>query len=277
MSKLRICTGELASEPFFLPQACINIYSIEELCYLLALNPFIITNDLIDERLVDWIEEQCMLPDLSAKLRPLFRKGSQIGDFVNLIMDYVNFCDQNERDVINDTLRNNSGLNDLERKKRQADYLLKNGKYEAAIDEYESLLSKLPEVDQSLRPAVYQNMGYTYAKLFMFDIAAKYYKRAYEMTGNIEIGTMYLSATRLFLSDEKYLRLMSEHGELHEASLALEKKIKSVLGDFEGSRESIMLNVLNMYKDDGNIASYYEEIDKVIADMKADYLKQVIN
>lgn len=277
MSKLRLCTGDYATTPYYLNNACMNIYSIEEFCYLIALNPFLITGDLMCEELVSFIETECHLVELAENLRKLFRKGSQIGEFIDMILDYVNFCDAEERSVIRATLKSNTGLNDLERKKHQADYLLKNEKYEAAIEEYETLLNRLPEVESSLKPLIYQNMGYAYAKLFMFDIAAKYLKRAYDMTRDIEIGTMYLSAVRLFLSDEKYLNLISEHTELHEASLKVEKKIKNVLGDFEGSRESIMLNALSIYKNEGNVASYYDEIDNVISGMKEDYLKQVLN
>jgi len=275
MTKLRLCTGKRASKPYFLNTVCINVFSIEELCYLFALNPFMITNEVMSMDLVNWIATECELPDLADNLRALLRKGLQLSNFINMILDYTKYCDETEIQIINDTLKSNSGLNDLERKKNQADYLIRNGRYELAIEEYETLLNLISDVDSALRPKIYQNMGYAYVKLFMFDVAAKYYRRAYDMTRNPELAVMYLGAVRMYMREDKYLSFIAERGEMREASLKLEQKLNRIIGDFETSQESLMLNALSIYKDEGNVASYYEEIDKVISGMKEDYLQYV--
>ena len=276
MSSLRLCTGTRAVQPYYLNNVCINVYSIEELCYLFMLNPFMITPEIMSKELVNWIETECNLPELSENLRKLFNKASSLSEFVNSILDYVNFCDETERTIINETLRSNSGLNDYERKKNQIDYLLKNGRYELAIEEYEALLNSMPTLDHALRPMIYQNMGYAYVKLFMFDVAAKYYKRAYDMNKDEKTAIMYLCAVRLYLREDKYLKFIIEQPELKDVSLKLENQLNKVISDFETSQESIMLNALSIYKDEGNVSSYYDEIDKVISGMKEDYLKQVV-
>ena len=275
MTKLRLCTGKRAEKPYFLSTVCINVYSIEEICYLFALNPFMITNEVMSMDLVNWFESECELKDLAEDLRALLRKGLQLSNFINTILSYANYCDEDELRIINDTLKSNSGLNDLERKKNQADYLIRNGRYELAIEEYEGLLNLLSDVDGALRPKIYQNMGYAYVKLFMFDVAAKYYRRAYDMTHNPDLALMYLGAVRMYMREDRYLGFIAERGELREASLKLEQKLNKVVSDFETSQESLMLNALSIYKDEGNVASYYEEIDKVILGMKEDYLKYV--
>lgn len=277
MTNVRMCTGKLAGEPYFLNNVCTNIYSIEELCYLFALNPFMITSEIMDEGLVDWIENECGLSDLASSLRPMFKRGSQVGEFAHRILDYVRYCDETELKTIDDTLKNSSGLNDLQRRKKQADYLVSNQKYESAIEEYEALLLKLPEVESALKPSILQNMGYSYAKLFMFDIAAKYYRRAFEITHSLEAGVQLLAAMRMYVSDEKYLNFISSNEDLVNSSLQLEKQVNAALGDFEGSTENLMLNALNIYKDEGNVASYYDEIDRVIDGLKDQYLKQVLD
>ena len=168
-----------------------------------------------------------------------------------------------------------AGLNDFERKKKQADYLLQNNRHLMALREYEDLNRELPDTENALRPAIYHNMGYAYAGLFMFDIAAKYYKRAYEMSKDEESGVQYLSSLRSYLSEEEYIRFIAEHSEYHELSLELEKKITAAKGEFEASRENRMLSALKIYKEEGNVASYYEEIDKIIYRLKEDYLQLV--
>lgn len=277
MINVRLCTGEYADTPYYLNTVCMNVYCIEELCYLFALNPFMITTDVMNLKLVDWIEEECKLPDLAEKLKPLFRKGSQLHEFVDIILNYVNYCDPEELAVIDETLKDNSGLSEMGRKKRQGDYLLKSDRIMSAIEEYENLLSILPDSEISLKPHVYRNMGYAYSQLFMFDVASRYYKRAYDMLKTEETAVEYLAALRMYLPDDKYIQIVGEHPDLHNASLVLERKVNTLLGDFEGSQESIMLNALNIYKNEGNVASYYDEIDKVIAGMKKDYIKQVVD
>ncbi|CDF08030.1 putative uncharacterized protein [Firmicutes bacterium CAG:95] len=152
---------------------------------------------------------------------------------------------------------------------------MQNNRHLMALREYEDLNRELPDTENALRPAIYHNMGYAYAGLFMFDIAAKYYKRAYEMSKDEESGVQYLSSLRSYLSEEEYIRFIAEHSEYHELSLELEKKITAAKGEFEASRENRMLSALKIYKEEGNVASYYEEIDKIIYRLKEDYLQLV--
>ncbi len=276
MGNLIICTGRYAQTPYYVSSVCMNVYSIEELCYLFSLNPFMITPEIMDRNLVEWIDKELGLKDLSDRLSVLFRRGSRVSDFVNIILNYVNYCDAEELEVIKQTLSDSSTLNEYERRKRQGDYLIGCGMYEAAISEYESLLSSLPDVESEIKPNILHNMGYAYAGLFMFDIAAKYFKRAYDMNKASDSGLQYLAALRMYMPDEKYLAVISEKPEFHELSLQLETQSVKAMGDFEASEENIMLSALNAYKDEGNISSYYEEIDKLIMKMKENYSDMVL-
>ncbi|MCR4991336.1 MAG: hypothetical protein K6A38_10820 [Lachnospiraceae bacterium] len=272
-----ICTGRYAETPYYVNSVCVSVYSVEELCYLFALNPFIITKDFMDAPLTDWLRNECELEELAKKLTDLRLRGCSLGEFINTFLDYVNYCDPEERKIIDEIIKSNSGISDLERRKHQGDYLLRNSMYEAAIEEYEGLLSELPDVDAKLRPIIYHNMGYAYASMFMFDVASKYFRRSYEMTGLVDTAIQYLASMRLHLSDEKYLSFIAKNPELHDVSLRLEATMKKAVGNFEASRENTMLSALNIYKDEGNVSSYYEEIDRIILKLKENYLNSVID
>ena len=153
--------------------------------------------------------------------------------------------------------------------------MLENQRLRMALTEYEELNRELPDTENALRPSIYHNMGYAYAGLFMFDIAAKYYKRAYEMSQNEESGIQYLASLRSYMTEEEYIRFIAENSEYHELSLALEKKVTTAKGQYEASQENRMLSALKIYKDEGNVASYYEEIDKLIYRLKEQYLVMV--
>ena len=275
MSRMILCIGRYAEKPYHFSSMCVNVYCVEELCYLFASNPFMIDNDVIDKELAEWLDRECGLTELSHQLLTLFQRGCQPGIFVSTILDYVNFCTPQEKEKIEEVLQGSVGLNDFERRKKQADFLMKNRRYHLALEEYDRLARELPETESALKPQIFHNMGVAYTCFFMFDMAAKYFKRAYDMTGNMESGTSFLAAKRLSLHNEAYIAFVAEHGEYHELSMLVEKKLMAAKGQFEASQENRMLSALKIYKEEGNVSSYYEEIDKIISELKNKYRQLV--
>lgn len=275
MGRMILCIGRYAKKPYHFNSMCVNVYCVEELCYLFASNPFMIDNDVMDKELAEWLDRECGLTELSHQLLTLFQRGCQPGIFVSTILDYVNFCTNQEKAKIEEVLQGSVGLNDFERRKKQADFLMKNRRYYLALEEYDRLVRELPETESALKPLICHNMGVAYAGFFMFDMAAKYFKRAYDMTGDIESGTSFLAAKRLSLRDEAYIAFIAEHGEYHELSMLVEKKLMDARGQFEASQENRMLSALKIYKEEGNVSSYYEEIDKIISELKNEYRQLV--
>lgn len=275
MGRILLCTGKYAKKPYYVECFCANVYCVEELCYLLVSNPFSIEKDIMDKKLAQWLDEECGLAELGHQLLKLFQRGSQPGIFVGMILDYVNYCTQEEKEKIEEVLQNNVGLSEYEKKKKQADFLLRNGKLKLAIEEYDSLIRQLPDTESALAPALYHNMGTAYAGLFQFEMAAKYFKRAYERGGKEESGLSFLMARRLSLSENQYIAYVAEHGEYHGLSMKVEKLLERAKGSFETTRENRMLSALEIYKDEGNVASYYDEIDKIISEKKDEYRELV--
>lgn len=271
VSKILLCTGKYANTPYYFKSICVNVYCVEELCYLFAANPFLVNADIMDRQLAEWIGRECGLDELSHQLLTLFTRGSQPSVFVNIILDYVNYCSPEQKKKIGEVLQSSAGLNEYERQKKQGDYLLKNRRYKMAIEEYDGLCRRLPETEQALLPVVYHNMGTAYAGLFSFESAARYYKRAYEMSHREESGIQYLAALRIQMQQEEYIAFIAEHKEYHELSLKVEKYLTRADGEYEASEENRMLTALGIYKEEGNVSSYYQEIDKLIGKLKDDY------
>ena len=277
MGRILLCTGRYAKTPYYVESLCANVYCVEELCYLFVSNPFMIDRDIMDKNLAKWLDEECGLSELSHQLLSLFNRGTQPGVFVSTILDYVNYCTPEEKKKIEDVLQNNIGLNGYEKRKRQADFLLKNKRYSQALDEYDGLLRELPETESALKPPVCHNMGVIYASLYQFEMAVRYFKRAYDMTGNEESGISYLAAKRLHLSENAYIDFIARHGEYHGLSLQVEKHLKEAKGEFEASQENRMLTALKFYKEEGNVASYYEDIDRIIMKKEDEYREMVMD
>ena len=275
MGRILLCTGKYAKKPYHISNLCANVYSVEELCYLFASNPFMIDHSIMDQNLITWLDAECGLTELSHKLTKLLGKGCQPGNFVHTILSYVNYCTPEDIKKIDETLLGNAGLGEYERRKRQADFLLKNGRYQMAITEYDALSRQLPDTESALRPVIFHNMGVAYAGFFLFGMAAKYFKKAYDATGEKESGICFLFAKRKSMEEGEYIAFIAEHGEYHELSLMVEKKIKESEGLFQASEENRRLSALRFYKEEGNVASYYDEIDKIISGLKDEYRQMV--
>lgn len=275
MGRILLCTGKYAKNPYHFESLCVNVYCVEELCYLFASNPFMINRDIMDKNLARWLDEECGLPELCHQLLGLFNRGSQPGTFVSTILDYVNYCTLEEKKKIEDVIQSNAGLTEYEKQKKQADFLLKNRRCQMALEEYDGLIRRLPETESALKPSIYHNMGVAYATLFQFEMAARYFKRAFDMSGNSKSGMQYLAAQRQTLHESAYIDFIAQHGEFHDLSLELEKSLETARGKFEASRENRMLSALKIYKEEGNVASYYEEIDKIISQKKDEYRELV--
>lgn len=271
MGKALLCTGNYAGTPYYLKSIGVNVYCVEELSYLLAANPFMIDAEIMDKELAQWLDTECGLTELSHQLLTLFRRGSQPGIYVSTILNYANYCKEEDKRKIDEVLQGNAGLSDFERQKKQGDFLMQNGRYQLAVEEYEKILRELPEAENNLKPVLYHNMGVAYGKLFQFESAARFLRKAYELSGNEESGIQFLIAVRRQLSEGEYISFIADNGKYYALSLKVEKLFKEVREQFEATRENRMLSALKIYKDEGNTASYYDEIDKIIAELKNEY------
>ena len=71
MENVILCNGRYAQTPYLLEEENLNIYSIEELCYFLYKNAFLIQDDFFSDALLQWISEELLLEEWSKQLRIL--------------------------------------------------------------------------------------------------------------------------------------------------------------------------------------------------------------
>ena len=62
MSGYILCQTKKADKPFFVESINTNIYSLEELCYFLYHNLYLVDSSVINENLCIWISEELDLP-----------------------------------------------------------------------------------------------------------------------------------------------------------------------------------------------------------------------
>ena len=79
MSGYILCQTKKAEVPYFIENISTNIYSLEELCYYLYHNLYLVDKTIINEGLCAWIQEELELPEACGKAAALygeiFRRG----------------------------------------------------------------------------------------------------------------------------------------------------------------------------------------------------------
>lgn len=280
MSQIILGTGAYAERPYYVDKFYVNLYSVEELCYLLVEKAELLDEDIMQRDLVQWLEEQCGLDQLAHTLYSLLNQNGSTVAFAGTILEYVNLYPPEMIEQTEQIIRNNDGLNPFERGKAKADYMLQNRKYFMALRQYYSLLARIPETDSVVRAGILHNMGVACAKLFMFRQAADRFWEAYEIDRNEESLEMYLAALRMHCEDKEYVAYIADHPEYHGVSLRVEKKMERSYGQFEGTDENRMLFTLQVFKEEGSSTAgsdvqYYQEIEKLTTGLKEAYREYV--
>ena len=225
MGRVYLCMGKYAKVPYSFDSARIRVFCIEELCFHLKENAYLLDKDIFCESLVDWIEEECALPDLAKRLRSLLKIQDKPENYVRQIFEYTGYYDPKEAKEIQRQISVSGEVEPAQKLKTRADYYLESRRYVLAVQEYRNILGETRGMLPSFEGQLRHNMGVAQARLFRFEKAAEAFLQAYRLTGDERSLLACLSAMRLHLKEPEYLNFLMEHEEYYEASLKLEKQV----------------------------------------------------
>ena len=273
MSRVFIATGKVAKTPYRLEKIERNIYSIEELCYSLVQSAQFLDTSVMDPALVDWISNECGLPDLAAVLRPMLGRPRALTEFVSAILGYAGYVSQDKQIRTKQIVASGQGMEPFERILKRAEYLRGNGQVYQALEQYEALLEALPAPERSMRRQVYCRMGGIYTGLFRFRSAAECFGKAYDLLQDPEVYLQYLAAVRFSLSDAEYVSFVSEHPESYNASMELERRVRAAHEEYEKSAMKLRIARMKRYRAMGQETSYETSLHEILQELKDDYRK----
>ena len=271
-SEMYMCLGALSTTPYFLSGLGVNIYSMDELCYYLCVNAYILANDLIDVRLCDFLRDNLEMPELSNKLRKMIKEGRTLGEMVTTILVDTKYCNDEEIAKIKQILVDNASLSFAAKRKVRGDNLLCANKYPRAIEEYQYVLSVLNrEEEPELYSSILHNVGCAYSMMFLLDKAGEYFKRAYETDESRESLIMYLVCLRLSAKKEEYDRIVVKNG--YDERIALEA-VRLMTSAREAAIDTpygdAMKDILALH-DSGRISEFYRVLDDTLDSWKLEY------
>ncbi len=282
-AEVLVCVGDYAREPYVLPKLGVRVYCMEELCYCLKENAFLLDGSVMNDELLDFIRKDCQLSGLAQALQPLARRQGALSDFVGRIMTYVGLYDPDTVREVEETLKAGSGLSDYEKLKMQTDHLAEQKRYEEALKSYDRLLTRIRENQemevpalQALQADILHNKGVIHARQMLYGQAAELFYQAWK-TGGEQPGHFaeYLAARRMQLPEQDYVALVAECPEQYRASLELERSLEVTERAWRDTPEYLRLARLRARRTEGELAAYCEETDRILQALKNDYRKLV--
>lgn len=283
----RLCIGNYAVRPYLFEGLDLKVYCVEELCYVLKENAFLLDTDIMTDRLVDWLGQECGLTDLAGELHHMVHKKGSFSAFVCCILEYTGFYDKETVQMVVQTLKRGAGLNVLEKRKMRIDSLAEQRKYLAAVREYDVLLNAWREStaqnradDQGIFPkaelyaAILHNKGTALAALMKYGEAAESFYAAYETDGSKESLKCFLTARRMELKDHDYVDFVSAVPEYSETALTLEKEVERLNEQWQQEADYLRLVERAQLRRE-NEGSYLDDNRRVMQAMKEDYRSMV--
>lgn len=212
MSNYILCQIKTAEHPYYIESISTNIYSIEELCYYLYHNLYLVDQSILNEELCTWLQEELELPKLAARLRPKFSKFVSAEDVLYPIFKEINYLTYEELKALNVRLARLESEHPAIRTKKKGDTLIQNEMYVRAIKVYQKLLDdyELEEVRPGLSADVCHNLACAFSYLFQMEKAQEYFYKAYELEPTEESLKNYLLAYRSIHKPLEYISHLSE-------------------------------------------------------------------
>lgn len=273
MARVTKAVGKLAETPYRIEGIEKNVYSAEELSYLITQNAQILDTGIMDPVLVSWLRECCDLPKLADRLEPLLGKERELSQFVQEILSYVGFVSSRSREKTGKIVASGQGELTFEKRLNRASYLAEIGEPYRALEEYEKILQDLPETESRVRTKALRGEGEVYAGLFRYMAAAECFEKAYDLEEDSDIYLEYLASLRMGLPESEYLDYISEHPEAGNASLQIEKIVERSEENYHSSAMAQSIAELKKYKERCMDTSYEIALHETVQTIKDDYVR----
>ncbi len=244
MSTMILCKQPLALNPYYIEEASLNVFSLEELCYYMLENVYSLGTGFMSMELTNWIKNELHMSELYVELTDCIRQGAPLHIFTGKILLACGYATRAEIKDFLAIVSSFENKTEAERAKIRGDRLLKKSSLVAAIYEYEALLTAGNNtMTKPFIGDVYHNLGVAYAKLFLFEEAVKCFDKAYQM--NQRKNTLYqlLYAARATgkqeITDAMVKRYLVSSLDLAEVNTTVDETVNcSTIKEFDAALNS---------------------------------------
>ena len=135
MGSLILCHDRHAAHPYEITRIHCRIFTIEELCYYLCNNLYLIDYTIMNEQLCTWLDDELGMNSLAEGLRDVLRLHGSVEKFVLTILKASRIYREPEMIRIQNVLEHLKNQKDIERQKYKGDNLLESGEVDSIVIE----------------------------------------------------------------------------------------------------------------------------------------------
>lgn len=209
-----------ADTPYWLQMFDVNIYSVEELCYLIRKRTMLIDRSIMTEEFVLFMEEKLGVPVKT--LRQMVHFNGSLAGYCEEILGNSRFSISHEEwNTIKETLQENELLTPFVRLVRQADALFEQGHYFKAFHAYAQNMSSAKEATE--KAYLLSQMAKCSFYLFHYDVAADFFMKSYQAFREEKSMFGYLLCKRFMMSKQQYIAYATQNQEYYELTLKVER------------------------------------------------------
>lgn len=274
MSGLLLC-GKRTTNPYIIRETGTNIYSLEELCYYLYNNTYMVSSEFFSKELVKFLETELEHPSLAQKLKYHIDHKADISTMVLEVLKSSAYYAPDEFRNIEKSLEALGSKSKSERMKAMADMLLERKKYISASNAYKDILNSREEVyEPAFVAGIWNNIGVIYTKQFLFKDAVACFRTACDIDRQ-EGYFDNLVCAAIFSRDDELLEDITVQYEISDEDMdhylkAIESNRKLLIK----SREYMELRERLLYDGSRELSEYKEDIQKILDMWKDEYRQE---
>lgn len=275
MSGLLLC-GKTAEKPLRIKNSGVKLYSMEELCYYLYNNIYMIEPEFFNQELISFLEKELGLESVAKKLKDdIFRQVSYI-KMIETVLEGSFYYSDREMEEIKNIMGEMSQKSVEERMKSRADMLAERGRYEQALKKYRELLGGAGRItDTDILGNIWNNVGVIYAKMFLYNDALCSFQSACDMSEEQEYRDN-LICTAILIKDDKILSDVMEKYNISKETADKYKKAIELAEEEVKSSDIVIKEIKALtYSTDRELGSFYADADNVINSWKQEYREQI--
>ena len=277
MGKLIQCSGCIAREPYHFRLTKTNVYSIEEVCYYIRHNIYMMQEEVFDREFVLWLRNELHMKETADKLERLIQEQYNIKDIVVTLCCSCAYYDEGEMTELIHIMDDLGNLPKYARRKYKGDNFLRCRSYEKALEEYERIFEsdEILQAEPSVYGDIFHNMGVAYANIGEFHKASELFMKAYEKNSRDASLAQYLFSLRLCKDVEGYKKTIKDLGITEEKQEQWEKEYQRAVEVCSAGKPARQIERLRDLVKNGSVEEYYDKVHAYIAEWKNEYRRQI--
>lgn len=272
MSGLILCNMR-SSEPYYISELNIRIYSIEEMGYFVYNHTYLVGREFFSGELIGYIRNNLSLEKTASKIEAALEAKSGLPELICILLKESGYYSDEEIDNLRPILPGLAQKSTQERLKAKADMFYGYNKYESSLQEYYRILDmkRDPKLNSVFYSGILGSIATIYSKLFLFEDAIAYFKKAYDLSKDDEYLRKIVLITMTIGGEKELLAIMVKYDISDIFVETCREEHEKILMDIKETQEYLSFCDKIVYKGETDMKEYYNMTQRTIDGWKEEY------